>query len=181
MEFEQLDAPEKEEEFTLFGTGLDNIDDLSPNQLTHLRKIHQMISKTVIRILEAYAIFDQEIGYVQGMHSIAVAIVYNFFMSMLEHYKLWKKVTTQNEFLEAELIHQSEYLQKKVSILQELEEIKFKMQYSEAEMFETLVGMMQNLNLHLCFGNDFSFLKCRIDTFGLLIQEKLYPVYLKLT
>ena len=171
---------EIEEEFSLLGQGLDNIETLSKVELTNLLNIHKMVSKTVIRILEAYAMLDPEIGYVQGMHSIAVSIVYNFFLSMVEYYRLCEKVSpilnSMDEFLEL-----NDYQKAKKHTWTELDKLELKIHFSEAEMFETLVGTMQNLNLKLCYGNDFNFLKCRIDTFGLLIQEKLYPVYLKLT
>ena len=95
---EELELITAIKEFYLLGQGLDNFGDLSENELIRLKDITKMLSITTKRILEAYAYLDKEISYVQGMHCIASAIVYNFFLSMVEHHKLKSKLTliTQN-------------------------------------------------------------------------------------
>lgn len=110
---------EEDDNFALYGQGLDNIDTLTPNQLYHLKSVNRMLSKTVTRILEAYAMLDPEIGYVQGMHSIAVAIVYNYFLSMVEFYKLCKKISQISESTE-EFPSLSPYQVKKQAIWKEM-------------------------------------------------------------
>lgn len=178
--FESLTSEIEEEEFSFYGECLDNFDHLSKAQLINLKNVHKMLSKATIRILETYAFQDPQVGYVQGMHSIAVSVVYNFFLSMLEYYKLCKKVgpllCNTEEFPVL-----TPYFERKKDLWMAFQKLEMRMSYSEAEMFETFTGLMQNLNLKMCYGNDFTFMKCKIDNFSLLLKEKLYSVYLKLT
>lgn len=53
-------------------------------EITKYREEIKLLKRRTKKVLFAYAKVDQEIGYVQGMNSIASAIVYNLFVAEKE-------------------------------------------------------------------------------------------------
>lgn len=115
-------------------------------------EIDRRIKEKATNILRAYSVYDPHVGYVQGMASIAVAIIYNFFIS--------KWVFERREISK---------------------EICFELSYSEEEAFFVFLGVIENLNVRKFFLEKFASLKSRILSFENVLKMRHPKILDKLT
>lgn len=92
------------------------------SQVEKTEEIDKRIKEQATNILMAYSVYDPDVGYVQGMASIAVAIVYNFFISKW----VFERMTVDPELC-------------------------FELSYSEEEAFFVFLGVIENLNVRKFF------------------------------
>ena len=105
-----------------------------------------------MEVLMCYAEQDQEVGYVQGMNSIAAAIVYNFWLVRQEFLK--SEDINQFEDFDSEL--EDDKLTRKQRISRDIEFIKnrsaFQLNYTADEIFFVFCGFLMHSNLRQFFG-----------------------------
>jgi hypothetical protein len=65
-------------------------EDLEIDKMEEIEELEaevEELSKMVLEVLLCYAEIDPKVGYVQGMNSIAAAVVYNFWLVKREYLK----------------------------------------------------------------------------------------------
>lgn len=121
-------------------------------QVVKTEEIDRRLKEQATNILRAYSVLDPEMGYVQGMASIAVAIVYNFFISRW----VFERIDVKKE-------------------------ICFELGYSEEEAFLVFMGVMKNLNVRKYFVDKFKCMTQKIDSFSKILKLRHPKVLRKLT
>jgi Rab-GTPase-TBC domain len=134
----------------------------------------------VMDVLMCYAEIDQEVGYVQGMNSIAAAIAYNFWIVKQEHDKLddldnfeeFDAEANDEELSRNQRIKRDIFLIRKLSI--------FDLKFSTEEVFYVFCSLMKFSKLRECFGVGLELLQERIKNFEINLKEELPKVHNKM-
>lgn len=121
-------------------------------QVVKTEEIDRRLKEQATNILRAYSVLDPEMGYVQGMASIAVAVVYNFFISRW----VFERIEVKKEFC-------------------------FELGYSEEEAFLVFMGVMKNLNVRKYFVDKFRYMTQKIDSFSKILKLRHPKILRKLT
>ena len=110
------------------------------------------IKTQAMNILKAYSVVDEEVGYVQGMASIAVCLVFNFFVSkwVFERSKLPKK-------------------------------IKLRLNFDEEEVFWVFYGIIHHMRSREYFKVGFKPMVKRVGKFEQILKDRIPKVLEKLT
>lgn len=123
------------------------------SKLAYLVKNRDKNIKIVRNVLYAYAGFDQEVQYVQGMNTIVSSILYNVKKAEKEYQKL-------SPFLKNQLA--------------------FKCNFDETEVYYIFFGIMENLKWRYCFCHNLKKLQDCCTNFEELLKKSLPDVHEKM-
>ena len=113
-----------------------------------------LLKRNTKKVLFAYAKLDPEIGYVQGMNSIAGAIIYNIHIAKKELDKNKQGIAKEKK----------DGLEKENRKLIDFEKmLPFKINYDEEDAFFIFYGLMKYTNMRKYFQRGMSYLQTRID------------------
>lgn len=134
-------------------------------------------------VLFVYSMVDSEVGYVQGMNSIASCIVYNVWAAKKEANKLSKKLKQKEINMESKLMsvfgsENSEELKKK--LFNPIDHLDIKLEFTEEECFYIFYGLMKYSNQRKFFDNGLNVLQSTIADFELYLSHELPLVHKKM-
>ena len=131
------------------------------------------LDKATKKVLFVYSKVDKEVGYVQGMNSIAAAIAYNVWVSQKEFEKFKRFSSVDSIFGED---HSQNHTQKGLKF-EPFEHLAFELNYSEKEMFFIFYGVMKYCNQRRFFLPKMSDLQTRIEDFEIYLSHELPLVH----
>lgn len=129
-------------------------------EIEELEEEMEKLKKTTREVLVCYALANEEVSYVQGMSSIAAAIVYNFFASET----IFKN--TPKESIE--------------DINTIISDLRFQLKFNSEEIFYVFSGLMEFFKLKKLFGEGLGLLQDRITSFEDFLSEKMPDLFDKM-
>lgn len=130
----------------------EKIVDLNKEELQKLKEIDLILRKQCKNILSAFSVAVKETGYIQGMHSICAAVVYNCFVSK------WALGKTNYK-----------------------DQIELEMRFDEEDIFYIFYGIMKYLKLTEAYMYGFKLMMQKIEEFGQILKTRNPEVHRTLT
>lgn len=112
----------------------------------------EVLSKMTMDVLMCYSEIDSEVGYVQGMNSIAAALVYNFWLVRKEQEKFDDLDNFENfDSEESDLkLSRPQRIKRDLELIRRLS--NFNLKYNTEEVFYVFCGLLKFSKLRECFG-----------------------------
>lgn len=129
-------------------------------EIEELEEEIEQLKRKTREVLICYALANHKVGYVQGMSSIAAAIVYNFFV--------------------AGKIFKNEAKEHKEDIDMIINELRFRLKFNAEEIFYVFAGLMEFFQLKKLFGEGLGLLQDRITSFENFLSEKMPELFDKM-
>lgn len=139
----------------------------------------EKLSEMATNILSVYSLVDKDVGYVQGMNSIASCVVYNIWVSKKE----FKKIKAKGKKIEAKMTSVFGQAQEEDGfrkIYDPFDDLDFELEFTEEECFFIFYGIMKYSNQRRFFDNELGVLQGTIKDFELYLSHELPEVHKKM-
>lgn len=144
---------------------------LNNKEIKKHREELKLMKRNTKKVLFAYAKLDQDVGYVQGMNSIAAAIVYNLHIAK-------KELEKNKAALAREKIFGSPKEGRKLIDYEEI--LPFRINYDEEDAFYIFYALMKYTNMRKFFMKGMKFLQSKIDDVEHYFSHVLPDLYHKM-